>query len=272
MKKYVITERQFITYILDGFAEQLTEERIDPESKSWNVFRLGTSDDINAYTITSSRYPENVIGPIISAAKFRWKKEGDLPANPSPDAYFYQYLVDKIVDVVRQNPALLDSKTLFSSAIREYIPEVEMLNSELLNKETAERMKREFYNQDKSSFKHKGASIMRQGGAGRPETLGGSKKSAGKNTRDIMRELFSYDEIFNNGTYWVFTPYAFDEMMSTGLPSTIKSQIKDIMNDKKSKALMNDNRIVYNNNVLSNMFANYKKIFDEEVFPEEEED
>lgn len=271
MKQYVISERQFISYILDGFRDSLTEARINPETESWYVFRLGTEDGINGYTITSSRYPDNVLGPIISAAKTRWKKEGDLPANPSPDAYLYQYLVDRIVNTVREKPDVLQSKTAFSSAIRKFVPEIEQLNDQMLNKETAERMKREFYQEDKNSFKHKGAAVFKQGGIGRPTGLGSSVKSAGRNTKDILRELFNYDEIFYNGKYWVFNKYAFDEMMMTELPPKIKAQIRDIYKDPKSKGtFVKDTFIVLNNPVISNLFKNYKKIFDEEVFTNED--
>lgn len=274
MINYLITESQVISLLLKNYTSILIETKKNPQEKLWNVFKLGTSEDVNGYSITSSNYPDNVIGPIISAVKNKWKNQGDLYASDSPDGYMYQYILRKIVDTVKTNPEVLRSKTIFSRAIREYFPVIEKLNIEPLNKTEAEELKRKMYKNDRDSFKHKGAAILGMGGGSGGKTLPPElkgKKPLG-NTKDVLRELYGYDEIYYSGRNWVFTDYAYNEMMNSDLPSSIKSQIKDVYNDPKSVDISNSKRrLIHNNPVLINMFNNWQRIFDNEVFPEDDE-
>jgi hypothetical protein len=271
--KYVILESQLST-IVDKFLSKsvLSEDRKDPRLQLWNVFKIGTEDGINGYTITSSPYPDNVLGPIISGVKNRWKKTGDLKAGDTPDGYLYQYILSKIVFEVKNNPEILKSKTLFSRSIRKYFPVVEMMNEKPLNKISAESLKRQLYKTDKDSFKYKGAALF-GGSTGRPMSNQPKlTKTVGESSRDILRELFGYDEVSKIGSEWSFTNYAFSEMMRSDLPVKIKDEISKIKENPNNASVGKDTKYsVPNESVVSKMLNNFKNLIDKEEIPDEDE-
>lgn len=274
MKRYIIDESQVIDLVEKMFSKSLISEiKKDPRLQLWNVFKLETQDEINAYTITSSKYPDNVLGVIISGVKNRWKKTGDLQAGDSPDGYLYQYILSKILFEVKNSPEILKSKTTFSNAIRKYFPNITKMNEEPLNKITAENLKRQLYKSDQDSFKYKGASFF-GGSTGKPKT-GDTKlnKTVGEASRDIFRELFDYNEVSKVGPTWTFTKYGFSEMMRSDLPQKIKDDLEQIKDDPSNSSIGKDSRyMITSGSVLSNMLDNFKKIIDEEMPPEEELD
>lgn len=272
--KYVISESQIFSLVENMFSKSLISEmKKDPRLQLWNVFRLETQDGINGYTITSSQYPDNVLGPIISAVKNRWRKTGDLKAGDSPDGYLYQYILSKIILEVRNNPEILKSKTLFSRAIRQYFPKVEKMNEEPLNKITAESLKRQLYKTDKESFKHKGAALF-GGSTGRPKSDDTKlTKTVGEAARDVLRELFGYDEVAKVGSVWTFNDYAFSEMMRSDLPAKIKDEITKIKEDPSNASIGKDSRyMIPAESVVSKMLENFKNLIDKEEIPDEEEE
>ena len=275
MKRYIIAESQISSIVNSIFSKNIISEiKKDPRLQLWNVFRLVTKDGITAYTITSSNYPDNVLGPIISAAKVRWKKEGDLGAGDTPDGYLYQYILSKIVKEVKENPQILKSKTLFSQAIRKYFTNVEKINQEPLNKMSAEALKRQYYQQDKDSFKHKGAALF-GGSTGRPVSDQPKlSKTVGEKARDVFRELLNYEEVKQEKNGWSFNDYAFSEMMRSDLPVKIKDSITTIKNDPSNQDMTSKQKRyrVESGTVVSNMFNNFKNLIDKEEYPEEDED
>lgn len=274
MKKIVIKESQIITIVGSLFSKSLISEmKKDPRLQLWNVFRLETQDGINGYTITSSPYPENVLGPIISAVKNRWRKTGDLQAVDSPDGYLYQYILSKILFEVQNNPEILKSKTLFSRAIRQYFPKVEKMNDTPLNKITAENLKRQLYKTDKESFKHKGAALF-GGSTGRPKSDDTKlTKTVGEAARDVLRELFGYDEVSKVGSVWTFNDYAYSEMMRSDLPTKIKDEITNIKKDPGNSSIGKDSKyMIPSESVVSKMLDNFKNLIDKEEIPDEDEE
>jgi hypothetical protein len=275
MKRYLVAESQIFS-IVEGIMSKniLSEIKKDPRLQLWNVFRLITEDGITAYTITSSNYPDNVLGPIISAAKLRWRREGDLGAGDTPDGYLYQYILSKIVKEVKENPQILKSKTLFSQAIRKYFTNVEKINQDPLNKMSAEAMKRQYYQQDKESFKYKGAALF-GGSTGRPVSdQPRLTKTVGEKARDVFRELLSYDEVKQEKDGWSFNDYAHSEMLRSDLPVKIKDSITTIKNDPSNQDMTSkENRYrVESGTVVANMFNSFKNLIDKEEYPEEDMD
>jgi hypothetical protein len=274
MKRLVIKESQISVLVENLFSKTLISEmKKDPSLQLWNVFRLETEDGINGYTITSSTYPDNVLGPIISGVKNRWRKTGDLQAGDSPDGYLYQYILSKIILEVRKNPEILKSKTLFSRAIRQYFPKVEKMNEEPLNKITAESLKRQLYKTDKESFKYKGAALF-GGSTGRPKSDDTKlTKTVGEAARDVLRELFGYDEVSKVGNVWTFNDYAFNEMMRSDLPTKIKDEITQIKEDPSNASIGKDSKyMIPSESVVSKMLDNFKNLIDKEEYPDEEEE
>jgi hypothetical protein len=273
MKRYLVAESQIFS-IVEGIMSKniLSEIKKDPRLQLWNVFRLVTEDGITAYTITSSNYPDNVLGPIISAAKLRWRREGDLGAGDTPDGYLYQYILSKIVKEVKENPQILKSKTLFSQAIRKYFTNVEKINQDPLNKMSAEAMKRQYYQQDKESFKYKGAALF-GGSTGRPVSdQPRLTKTVGEKARDVFRELLSYDEVKQEKDGWSFNDYAHSEMLRSDLPVKIKDSITTIKNDPSNQDMTSkETRYrVESGTVVANMFNSFKNLIDKEEYPEED--
>ena len=272
--KYLISESQISLMVKKMFSKTLiSEDKKDPRLQLWNVFRLETEDGINGYTITSSSYPSNVLGPIISGVKNRWKKTGDLKAGDGPDGYLYQYILSKIIIEVRNNPEILKSKTLFSRAIRKYFPNVEKMNETPLNKITAESLKRQLYKTDKESFRYKGASLF-GGSTGRSKSDDTKlTKTVGEAVRDVLRELFGYDDVSKVGNVWTFNNYGFSEMLRSDLPTKIKDDITQIKEDPSNASIGKDSRyMVPSESVVSKMLDNFKNLIDQEEFPDEEED
>jgi hypothetical protein len=272
--KYLISESQISLMFEKMFSgTPISENRKDHRLQLWNVFRLETEDGINGYTITSSPYPNNVLGPIISAVKNRWKKTGDLRAGDGPDGYLYQYILSKIILEVRNNPKILKSKTLFSRAIRKYFPNVEKMNETPLNKITAESLKRQLNNTDKESFRYKGASLF-GGSTGRPKSDDTKlTKTIGEAARDVLRELFGYDEVSKVGNVWTFNNYAFTEMLRSDLPTKIKDEITQIKEDPSNASIGKDSKyMIPSESVVSKMLDNFKNLIDKEEYPDEEEE
>jgi hypothetical protein len=275
--KYIISEIQLLSLLYNDSTQYLYEANIDPKAKLWNVIKIPTKIGINAYTATSNRYPENALGPVLNNAKTRWKKYGDLMAQKGDvgEGYLYAYLIKLINDTIKENPVAAKNARALREIIDSYFELPVIVNGdELLTKEEAERMKRELFNTDKNSFKHKGAALIgkEMGNAGRPTIIQGKKKVTG--LKDILLELFYYDEIqFYDDDIIAISEYAKDEMIRGGIPQSFADELNQIFNDPQNKidpgtgVEFDYDLVNIPSQRIKNMLKHYKNVIDQEGEP-----
>jgi hypothetical protein len=210
--------------------------RKDVNQPLWNVYRIPAKIGVNGYAISSNFNEKTLLNQLISFSKNKWKKGGTPISIQDEDGsgYMYRYIISLIVKAVLENPEIVNNKSVFTKEIAKNFDDVERINSEPLTKADAEMLKRKAAASDPNSFKRKGAAILRE-----LDKEGKGKKSFSKLSekfQDTIWDLFESDELqyYDEDGALLYHKSAYDKLMSSNLPQSIKDDLTSIDNDPKS--------------------------------------
>jgi hypothetical protein len=229
----------------------LEAPKSDPKNPLWNTYLVHANDlDMNGYTV--SILPQSqVLGSLISKI-IDLKKRGKVvpTTNTTNDGYMYRYILKLSDELANDNKAIQE---LFT---------VTKLTPNPVPKAEAEKIKRDTAKADINSFKNKGSSTSAKSTPQVNPVIPGKVKV--KDLRSLATELFSNDNLQyyeEDGTI-MYSPYAFQSLMASGLPDSIKADFAEVNNDKKNtKDPLTGEKIPYGNRVIPPTSKIYKTLF-----------
>jgi len=129
-------------------------------------------------------------------------------------------------------------------------------------KAEAEQLKRSTAKADINSFKNKGASTSAKSTSQIVPIMPGKVKV--KDLRSLANELFSDDNLQyyeEDGTI-MFSPYAFQLLMASGLPDSLKADFDSVNRDKNNtKDPLTGEKIPYGNKIIPPTSKIYKTLY-----------
>jgi len=223
----------------------------NPKDPLWNTYRVHANDlDMNGYTVNI--LPESqVLGSLISKIIDLKKRGKVIPTtDTSNDGYMYRYILKLSDELANNNQAI---QKLFT---------VTKLTPNPVPKAEAEKIKRETAKADINSFKNKGASVAAKSSPQIAPVMPGKVKV--KDLRSLANDLFSNDNLQyyeEDGTI-MYSPYAFQSLMASGLPDSLKADFDAVNRDKNNtKDPLTGEKIPYGNKIIPQTSKIYKTLF-----------
>ena len=223
----------------------------NPKDPLWNTYRIHANDlDMNGYTV--GILPQSqVLGSLISKVIDLKKRGKVIPTTDiTDDGYMYRYILKLSDELANDNQAI---QKLFT---------VTKLTPNPVPKAEAEQLKRSTAKADINSFKNKGASTAAKSTSQSAPVMPGKVKV--KDLRSLANELFSDDNLQyyeEDGTI-MFSPYAFQSLMASGLPDSLKADFDSVNRDKNNtKDPLTGEKIPYGNKIIPPTSKIYKTLF-----------
>ena len=222
-------------FIVESISNIL-KEMADSNAKIWNVYKIPANIGVNGYSISSKFDERTVLNAIIAISKHKWKTGETITAEEDEDGsgYMFRYIITLIKKEVEKNPNILKSPTRFTKEISKYFGPVTKINDEMLDRPTAEDLKRKTSSNDPDSFKRKGASVVERevpiSGAS------GKKLLKVKGLKDSVDEMLYTEHIQfypEDGTIF-YTQGAFELLLDL-IPASFVDELQSINDDKNNR-------------------------------------
>lgn len=221
--------------VIESISDVL-KEMADSNAKIWNVFKIPANIGVNGYSISSKFDERTVLSAIISISKHKWKTGETITVEEDEDGsgYMFRYIITLIKKEIKENSSILKSPTRFTKEISKYFGPVTKINEEMLDRGTAEDMKRKIALSDLDSFKRKGASVVEK------ETpisgVSGKKLLKVKGLKDSVDEMLYTEHIQyfpEDGTIF-YTQTAFEKLLEL-IPNSFVDEFQSINDDKNNR-------------------------------------
>jgi hypothetical protein len=223
----------------------------DPKLPLWNVYKIHSNKlDMNGYTV--SILPESqVLGSLISKIIDLKKRGKVIPTtSTTEDSYMYRYIL-QLSDELANNNQTIQSYFTVTKLTPNSVPKAE-----------AEQLKRVTAKADVNSFKNKGAAIASKSKPQTTPVMPGKVKV--KDLRSLANELYSKDHLQfyeEDGTI-MFTPYAYETLMNSGLPDSLKADLEAVNKDRNNtKDPLTGEKIPYGNKIIPSTSKIYKTLY-----------
>lgn len=220
--------KKSISYVLNEMA--------DPNAKIWNVFKIPANIGVNGYSISSKFDERTVLSAIISISKHKWKTGETITVEEDEDGsgYMFRYIITLIKKEIKENYNILKSPTRFTKEISKYFGPVTKINEEMLDRATAEDIKRKIALSDLDSFKRKGASVVEKEIPISGKS--GKKLLKVKGLKDSVDEMLYTEDIqyFSEDGTIFYSQTAFEKLLEL-IPSSFVDELISINKDKNNK-------------------------------------